>query len=922
MSLYPPIVDTYAPAFIMDTNCAIKYYYSPYQDSPEQIIAIHVIVQEQNTNFSVLDTSKYPMGIKEISNPNGEIIIEPSDIAEGFKNNKYYKVQLRFSTVLSPEGKIMSSFLNNNLSNFSEWSTVCLIRAISKPTLNFENFSTSTSSSIRRLENGTGYLRGQLSFEDSLESEYLKSYQIKIYEGESINNQNLVLDTGIIYTDSYSPNTFSYLYNINLIEGITYLLDFNYTTNNLYQGIERFIFSLAQYRFKYPEGSLTIIPKFEQGYIELTFKSAETSSFFGNIMIQRTSSDSNFNYWEDVHSFAITADNTKGVHTWIDYTAEAGVLYKYRYQHLIKEDNEIVRSEPSLMFSAEHESIEKRLTYQGTYTPSIQDIFLYDGKSQLRVQYDPNISSFKKVVMDSKSETLGAQYPFIVRNAKVGYRQFSLSGLISYNMDLFETYDFNPDPLYADDGSIVKQHQGFTADEKILPFLESNLKNKDAFKVYLKNLPVFNSDFNEDIYLERKFREIVLDFLCNDKVKLFKSETEGNILVRLMDVSLTPNQQLGRKVYSFSATAYEIAAPTFENYRQYGLLQLNDYVDNLDSSFSKVGQLIFEMENNEKINIIENLISKEKYESSKVSQSIVSFDMIQITFTGKPYSIDLSNYTIMNTFEESKSYIMGYLLQINGNYFITYNPVFVLTKEDIDMSIDNLTISAFGPVEVNYIANIANRIKKENDLIPDISYQVVGQLWDVFEPISNNVITQLAMKYNVNADTYYTKLVAVNGIHIEANPGARIRIMDYWDFNGTQENKVEHLHIIGPTGSLTFYDKDNIIKSLYFDGIRLVPAFEGVDFDPEINKYDRQPREVEYKIYSQSFQSIDEIKNPILNMVYNVAGNYKIYYQGEWYSCTFEEITSNNTTVKFLYIPCKISALVDYFIEVGEGDYS
>ena len=52
---------------------------------------------------------------------------------------------------------------------------------------------------------------------------------------------------------------------------------------------------------------------------------------------------------------------------------------------------------------------------------------------------------------------------------------------------------------------------------------------------------------------------------------MFRSPAEGNILVRLMDVNLTPEQTLGRMLYSFSATAYEIDDITAESYEKYGI---------------------------------------------------------------------------------------------------------------------------------------------------------------------------------------------------------------------------------------------------------------------------------------------------------------------------------------------------------------
>ena len=51
----------------------------------------------------------------------------------------------------------------------------------------------------------------------------------------------------------------------------------------------------------------------------------------------------------------------------------------------------------------------------------------------------------------------------------------------------------------------------------------------------------------------------MLEWLNNGKPKLFRSPTEGNYMVRLMNVSLSPNDTLSRTIHSFSATGYEIS---------------------------------------------------------------------------------------------------------------------------------------------------------------------------------------------------------------------------------------------------------------------------------------------------------------------------------------------------------------------------
>jgi hypothetical protein len=72
---------------------------------------------------------------------------------------------------------------------------------------------------------------------------------------------------------------------------------------------------------------------------------------------------------------------------------------------------------------------------------------------------------------------------------------------------------------------------------------------------------------------ERQFKLEVLNWLNDGKPKLFRSPGEGNYIVRLMNVSLSPNDTLGRMLHTFSCTAYEIADYTFENLNKYKFIK-------------------------------------------------------------------------------------------------------------------------------------------------------------------------------------------------------------------------------------------------------------------------------------------------------------------------------------------------------------
>ena len=134
-------------------------------------------------------------------------------------------------------------------------------------------------------------------------------------------------------------------------------------------------------------------------------------------------------------------------------------------------------------------------------------------------------------------DTIGSKYPFIFRNNTVKYKEVPISGLISYKLD--------PENLFMDDNDIWFKKEKTLKGENI---------NSSAWKEenWTHNL----TDIN--IAAERAFRLEVMDWLENGRPKLFKSPTEGNYILRLMNVSLTPVDTLGRMLYSFNATGYEI----------------------------------------------------------------------------------------------------------------------------------------------------------------------------------------------------------------------------------------------------------------------------------------------------------------------------------------------------------------------------
>lgn len=95
---------------------------------------------------------------------------------------------------------------------------------------------------------------------------------------------------------------------------------------------------------------------------------------------------------------------------------------------------------------------------------------------------------------------------------------------------------------------------------------------------------------NDDrmVYLERKFRDRVMEWLSDGKPKLLRSEHEGNMIVIVTQPSFTPLQATGRKVYTVSFTATEIAEYNLENLIDYNLIP-----SVIENDYSEVNPLAF-----------------------------------------------------------------------------------------------------------------------------------------------------------------------------------------------------------------------------------------------------------------------------------------------------------------------------------------
>lgn len=577
-TLYPPIVDSYMPAFKAETTCRVYFSLSKFNGSSD-FKTVHAIVTKQGNGSNVVDKSTVYRSTGVILNlvatkVEGEDNLYYVDLLNEYISNGWtagwiYKVQLRLANAIYDGSVLPSVWLNKNSDKFSEWSTVCTIKATGDIKYAFPNLGIDKDidpSTIMVIEyNGsTLNLFGEFYREED-PSEIVNNYQFLLYDA----NNELLEDSGILYTSQYqNSDEFKYTFKTELIKDAFYKLTFRFETNNLYTGgfeklslqsiqtlieeVDCKILTAEDFEESYsgdpndsPSFNLntnstsgtesetsphitSVFEEEEEGRIGLKLYSENDITFTGTLCVRRTDSLSNFRYWEDIKIITLENVEINTLELLYDYTAESGVWYKYGVQAVDANNNRsiLIQTQP----------IIRDFNYS---------FLLGKGSKQLKLKFDNVMSSFKYQISDSVTETIGGKYPIITRNSATLYRTFPINGTISFWMDENELFTNRNEVYNSED---VAQ-------------LYRDYNSRKGISLY-------------DYIYERDFRQKVLEFLQNGELKLFKSPTEGNIIVRLTEVSCSPNQSLGRMIYSFSATAYEMQDKTIDNYLKDGFMEL------------------------------------------------------------------------------------------------------------------------------------------------------------------------------------------------------------------------------------------------------------------------------------------------------------------------------------------------------------
>ena len=878
INIYPPIIPSYFPAFDK-TQSKYRIYFTLSIFNSENDYNFNftqVRVDYQNTNNSALNSLA---GIKFVSaqwdqDNNGYYIeLSKDDLKNGFEINQFYKVQIRLcSSQIKLDNDDVPNihtidWQNTNQSYYSEWSSVCIIKGIQPPELKLNNFEQSqTNIDSYELRTQTFIVAGSFTFEDN-EREYIKSYQINLYE--QLENSDLLLyATDTIFTEYNNPNEINYTLKYRLQPDIDYKIEINYETNNMFKEATSISFRYAFGGLAVPRTTISAENDDSEGRIKVTISSYEGTSIYNGFTICRSSNLNDFTIWEDMHN--ITILNPVDEYIWYDNTVQHGIWYKYSIQ---RQNSSGIRGVP--------------IEINEPVLASFEHSFLTTGVRQLNIKFNPQINSFSKKIAESVIETIGSKYPFIRRNGSMEYKTFTVSGLISSYMD------------------------------------EENLFT-DKAEIYGKYKTLYN-EYNEindikdytDILYEKEFRTKVMDFLYDNTVKLFRSPTEGNILVKLSNISFTPEVVLGRMLYNFSATAYEIDDINIDNYLKYNIVILNKITnDEVFGTYEKIGQLYnysFEKETN----IIELILEKEQasYINNEFALTLDKIHWIRIEFNSNSYLINdksgMEPFIISNNYkwQPGDNIIEGYLVTLNNNLYIIQDTMgvhtvinnedylhagsfFELTEEN-----DNIISSLSFPVDtiatIDYYATFKE--SKTNEVQIDNTYQLVtyyitvGQEAGSFKPMISlkNILQE---KYALQLQNTVYSLVAIEKVLIEAGVGTIVQI------KRINDNHIVR-YIIDNTNSLIIGDALNTIEELYF---------EGLHFEKTVNNLPREGEFFEEKFIYSTFEDIDIPKE---RHAYTINNQRYLYLNSKWF------ILSKDNDIS-----CEIDAIIDYYCRLQKGE--
>lgn len=730
ISIYPPTLQSTQPAFLATTpDYEIKYTLQKVT-SAETIKHIQIRVVEQRSNSSIVNTSKYPDNIiyknvdltKEAS-PYG-IKILTSDLRKPWSPGVCYKIQLRFGSTNFPSDlSAFAAWKKEQINNqtFSEWSTVMVIKAIAQPEVYIENAGTLRTDVIASKQTEaslTPLFVGD--YIDNASEEPLEKYRFDLYD-----ETGKTLIESSDWIQAVSGKNCSYRFKTMLTNNESYRVYFSIVTRNGYetrtyydfQAIKVYLESLTDVSIRVDDADVFCR---ENGCmrIYLTAKSPLTGCY----VLTRTSEESNYQVYEDLKYFNYFEEEFSDTLLYIDYIIESGIKYKYAFQY---QNSQGLRSAP--------------LQEEGMTVPSrsvdFEYSYIYRDGVQLRLKFNQKLSSFKHTTLASKQDTLGDQFPHLSKNGYAYYAEFPISGLISFQMDEDQTFFTLKTDGYYYNNELVIPADKFS--------VSTATRGDESVPSYL---PIDSSITDNNIFIERKFREKAEQFLNDFTYKLYKSPTEGNIVIGLINMSMTPNASLGRMIFEFSATAYEVLENTIDDLNEVGIIDVgtfnNEVSTEIQTSFGQIDGIYSGCpEGNDIYNLIkqqeEIAVGDGRYKLSLVNVNSFWIERYPtIDFDGKIYELEAqkaeedtkeieAELVRWRALKEAASNApsSAVRLSVNGSDVIVAPNRLYSVREGVN-SLSMTSVKY--PIIVNYVCSLT---RERNDAVGEVGSIDTSRIW-------------------------------------------------------------------------------------------------------------------------------------------------------------------------------------------------
>ena len=538
--LFPPFMPSKQDGFVVNGEGRVYFNLSPL-NSIDQVEHLQLSLYRQDNNRNLLTDRTYMSSGVSLNTRNSVLYYKKSEIKFSASKQMYYVVIPKLKTPLIPAGLVakiqirlgtqtlrfangavydnstgeeMTEVWNNtqiNVLGMSEWSTISIIKTLSPFDSYIQNFNKGVVNNI----NTTVYtFVGMTNLYNSNPKETIKSTRFVLFDFKG----NQLEDSGAIIQPE-SQKLYNYhTFNKVLDPDTTYQVLFEVSTSSGYTQSQLYDFAVVL-----EDRDITYSIELNENYYGMSSEEISLTKTMVRLVVKDTSySDENLKPNTYLIRRASSKDNFE---TWIDLAelrCAIGTSELYATYNDIMVESGITYKytvQPKMLNTSRlvvSDSVEATPVYEHTW-------LLGQNNAYLSIGFNLNLSNFKTVIKEAKIETIGSQYPFFVRNGDIKYREFSLSGLICQNMDATNSLKI---------GEYENRH-----------------------------------------IQERMFRDSLHELLLDGRPKLFKSETEGLILVYLSNVSLTPNNVLGRMLYDFSMTATEIGRVDVDNLSEAEIIQ-------------------------------------------------------------------------------------------------------------------------------------------------------------------------------------------------------------------------------------------------------------------------------------------------------------------------------------------------------------